>query len=170
MYVDATGQPNGETAPKLKAHHANTRFHLAFSCYIFNKKGELLVTQRAKSKKVWPGVWTNSLCGHPGPDEALEDAINRRATYELGLSRVIELKVMLPTYRYKTPPFNGIIENEFCPVYFARTSQDPKPNKEEVEGWKWMSWSDFVSKAQSDNNNVWSYWCKDQIKQLIKLR
>jgi isopentenyl-diphosphate delta-isomerase len=55
-YVDENDIPTGETAPKLEAHTANTRLHAAFSCYIFNDKGEFLVTQRAKSKKVWPGV------------------------------------------------------------------------------------------------------------------
>jgi len=82
VFVDENGQPNGEVGPKLESHTANTRLHLAFSCYIFRKSdNKFLVTQRALSKKVWPGVWTNSVCGHPAPGEAIEDAIRRRASY-----------------------------------------------------------------------------------------
>ena len=85
VYVDENGIPTGETAPKLDAHTLNTRLHAAFSCYIFNDQGEFLVTRRALTKKVWPGVWTNSVCGHPGPGESNESAIIRRAKYELCL-------------------------------------------------------------------------------------
>ena len=164
-YVDENDIPTGETAPKLEAHTANTRLHAAFSCYIFNDKGEFLVTQRAKSKKVWPGVWTNSVCGHPLPDESREDAITRRTQYELGMS-IKDLQVVLPNYIYKTPPFNGIIEHEYCPVFFAHAASLPDSNPEEVEEYKWMPWTEFVSEAQNDSTDVWSWWCKDQLKQL----
>ena len=86
VYVDDQGVPTGETAPKLDAHTNHTRLHAAFSCYIFNDNGQILVTRRALTKKVWPGVWTNSVCGHPGPGEMDDDAIVRRAEYELGMT------------------------------------------------------------------------------------
>src|SRR5258708_22523889 len=101
--------------PKLKAHNANTPLHRAFSVYIFNKRGKFLLTQRALKKKVFPGLWTNSCCGHPGPDETTEDAIKRRLQYELGL-KPEKLTVVLPNYRYRAE-MNGIVENEICPVY-----------------------------------------------------
>ena len=85
VYVQPDGTPTGETAPKLEAHTANTRLHSAFSCYIFNDQGQLLLTQRAHHKKVWPDVWTNSVCGHPVPEEAREVAVIRRSAYELGM-------------------------------------------------------------------------------------
>ncbi len=69
-YVTQDDHPTGETEEKYAAHHANTRLHAAFSVYVFNDKGQLLVTQRAFSKKVWPGVWTNTCCGHPGDIQA----------------------------------------------------------------------------------------------------
>lgn len=163
VYVDDQGVPTGETAPKLDAHNSHTKLHAAFSCYIFNDKGETLVTRRASSKKVWPGVWTNSVCGHPGPDESDEDAIIRRADYELGLS-VSDIEVILPEYRYMTPPFNGVVENEFCPVYLAMIDGDIKLNADEVDDYKWMKWSDFVFALKNDKDNQWSFWCKDQVK------
>lgn len=169
VYVDETGKPTGETAEKLSAHHENTKLHLAFSCYVFDEQNQLLVTQRALRKKVWPGVWTNSVCGHPAPGEAMEDAIARRLQYELGM-KVADLTLVLPNYRYTTPPFNGIIENEFCPVFVARKATDPKPNPEEVEDHKWMKWDDFTAAAQADTDDVWSWWCKDQLALLNQSR
>jgi isopentenyl-diphosphate delta-isomerase len=167
VYVDDQGVPTGETALKLDAHTNNTRLHAAFSCYIFNDDGQILVTRRALSKKVWPGVWTNSVCGHPGPGEADEAAIVRRSDYELGM-QVTDIEVILPNYKYRTPPFNGIVENEFCPVYLARLLSDPSPNPAEVEDYKWMDWTDFIIELKTDNGNNWSFWCKDQIKQFNK--
>jgi isopentenyl-diphosphate delta-isomerase len=165
VYVDEYDNPTGETAPKLDAHNAHTKLHAAFSCYIFNDKGQLLVTQRALSKKVWPGVWTNSVCGHPAPHESRQAAIIRRTEYELGMV-VKDIQVVLPQYRYKTPPFNGIIEHEYCPVYFAHAGSLPKPNPEEVEAYKWVTWNDFIVVAESDKDDTWSWWCKDQLKHL----
>jgi len=153
------------TAPKLASHNAHTPLHLAFSCYVFNDKGELLVTQRAHSKKVWPDVWTNSVCGHPAPGEDMIDAIRRRLNYELGMTAT-NFELVIAKYIYKTPPYKGIIEHEFCPVYFARAASDVKPNPEEVEAFKWVSWQEFVNQANADKSDVWSWWCKDQIKLL----
>lgn len=164
VLVDGKGKPIG-TAPKLASHHANTPLHLAFSCYIFNSAGQFLLTKRAHTKKVWPGVWTNSVCGHPAPDEPLEAAIKRRSEYELGLTHLTDLVVILPDYRYRTPLFNGIIENEICPVYFAKTAQEPRPNPDEVGAWRWVDWADLSSLIQNDPA-AYSYWTKDQLKLL----
>lgn len=165
VFVTEDGRPTGRTAPKLEAHTATTRLHLAFSCYVFNSEGELLVTQRAHGKKVWPGVWTNSVCGHPGPGESMEDAMARRLDYELGM-QATDFQVVLPSYRYKTPPFKGIVENEFCPVFVALSASAPLPNPQEVAGVQWLRWEDFKKRALADEEDVWSWWCKDQIKQL----
>lgn len=168
VFVDDNGQPTGEIGEKFSSHTHSTRLHLAFSCYIFDDKGQVLLTQRAESKKVWPTVWTNSVCGHPAPSESLEDAIRRRAMYELGLD-IFDIKIKLPTYRYRTPLYNGIIENEFCPVFFARTNEQPVLNPNEVSEYKWLGWDEFILRAESDTENIWSWWCKDQLKQLKKL-
>lgn len=165
VYVDEDGVPTGETAPKLDAHHGDTKLHLAFSCYIFNDKGEFLATQRALSKKVWPGVWTNSACGHPGPGEDIREAIKRHLHDELGME-VTDVKVVLPNYRYTTPPFKGIVENEFCPVFVARATSQPRPNSKEVEAFAWLPWQQFVAEAEDDKADVYSWWCKDQLKRI----
>ncbi len=164
VLVNTAGQPIG-TAEKLPAHHAETPLHLAFSCYVFNDRGQLLVTQRAKSKKVWPGIWSNSLCGHPAPGEAMVAAIHRRLDEELGMSAK-DFKILLPNYIYTTPPFNGVIEHEFCPVYIARAIHQPLANPAEVEAWRWQNWEDYVKELKADSADKYSYWAKDQLKQL----
>lgn len=169
VFVDENGQPTGQTGPKLESHTANTKLHLAFSCYIFRKSdNKFLVTQRALSKKVWPGVWTNSVCGHPLPGEAMEAAIRRRAAFEVGIADLQDISCVLPKYRYTTPPYNGIIENEFCPVFVAYTNQEPKPNPDEVEAYQWMAWPEYVATLAAKADTM-SYWAKDQYKQLKAL-
>jgi len=184
-YVNSDDTPTGETSEKYAAHTENTKLHAAFSVYVFNEKGQFLVTQRAFGKKVWPGVWTNSCCGHPFPDESREEAIKRRLHYELGMEAT-NVQVVLPHYTYKTPPYNGIIEHEYCPVYFAIAASDPAPNPDEVAQFHWVDWEDFVNAAETDGTSdsakrswmkslpigesrtlgIWSWWCKDQLKQL----
>jgi isopentenyl-diphosphate delta-isomerase len=167
VLVDDSGKKIG-VAPKLESHHAKTPLHLAFSCYVFNKAGDFLVTQRAHVKKVWPGVWTNSVCGHLMPGESTEQAIRRRLAFELGIKKTDSLKVVLQDYRYTTPPFNGIIENEICPVYIATVSEEPNPNPDEVENYKWVKWPDMLADIKAVPKK-YSYWFKDQLKQLPDL-
>ena len=70
VLVDEHGQPRG-SAEKWSSHHADTPLHLAFSCYVFDDTGAFLATRRALTKDVWPGVWSNTVCGHPAPGESL---------------------------------------------------------------------------------------------------
>lgn len=165
VLLDNGGRPIG-TADKASVHSAETPLHLAFSCYVFNELGEFLLTRRAYSKRVFPGVWTNSGCGHPAPGESFEDAIHRRMEYELGL-QVTDIRVVLPDYRYETPLFNGIKEHEVCPVFVAKAAHDPRPNPEEVAEWAWVNWTEFVQNAQADDQDNYSWWTKDQLVQLI---
>lgn len=169
VFVTEDGVPTGETGHKLASHHDRTALHLAFSCYVFRRSDNaLLITQRALDKKVWPGVWTNSVCGHPLPGEALEDAVRRRAEYELGMSGLDGLECVVPRYIYRTPAFNGIIEHEFCPVFIAWADDDPKPNPIEVEAFEWRSWPDYTRLLHDERQNM-SYWAKDQYKLLESL-
>lgn len=165
VLVDPDGTVLG-TAPKLASHHAKTPLHLAFSCYIFNEHGQFLVTQRAHHKKVWPGVWTNSCCGHLALNESSEQAMSRRAQYELGM-RVKDLQVLLPDYQYITPPFNGIVDHEICPVYVARANSLVHANPEEVADYAWVSWDEYIDALNSDKGDTWSWWAKDQLKHIV---
>ncbi len=164
VLLDEQHRPIG-SAPKLASHTLHTPLHLAFSCYIFNRDGKLLITRRAASKKVWPDVWTNTVCGHPAPGESLQHAIVRRAAFELGIDDLTEITTILPEYRYRTPPCNGIIENEFCPVFFAKSERDPACNPDEVSDYRWISPSDLRAEI-SQHPDMFSYWLMDQLKQL----
>ncbi|HSX16075.1 MAG TPA: isopentenyl-diphosphate Delta-isomerase [Candidatus Saccharimonadales bacterium] len=164
VLLDADGTEIG-TAEKYSAHHADTPLHKAFSCYVFNDRNRLLVTKRADGKKVWPGVWTNSVCGHPAPGEPTEAAITRRLMYELGMA-ADNVRVVAPHYRYKTPPYNGIIENEICPVYIAHALGEPQPNPEEVADYKWVGWAEYTQALAADTDNTFSWWSKDQLQHI----
>ena len=97
VLLDAEGARIG-IAPKSSVHGADTRLHLAFSCHVFDPRGRLLVTRRALTKTAWPGVWTNSFCGHPAPGEELIAAVRRRAGHELGIA-LDGIDPVLPFFR-----------------------------------------------------------------------
>ncbi|MEO6532971.1 MAG: isopentenyl-diphosphate Delta-isomerase [Pseudolysinimonas sp.] len=136
VLVDESGVAIG-TADKATVHTRNTALHRAFSCHVFSLDGRVLVTRRALGKLTWPGVWTNSFCGHPGPDEQLEPAIRRRAARELGLA-LGGLEVVLPDFRYRAVDASGIVENELCPVFRTTVDVDPDPASDEVAEWAWI--------------------------------
>ena len=94
VLMNAEGQAIG-TAPKEALHGEDTPLHLAFSCHLVGEDGRLLLTRRALGKRSWPGVWTNSFCGHPQPGEEMHDAIRRHARSELGID-IDDLRVVLP--------------------------------------------------------------------------
>jgi isopentenyl-diphosphate delta-isomerase len=130
------GTPIG-TADKATVHTADTPLHLAFSCHLFDGEGRILVTRRALSKATWPGVWTNSFCGHPAPGESMEDAIARRAADELGTA-VENLVPVLPDFTYRATDAAGIVEYEVCPVFTATVVGDLNPSADEVAEWQWV--------------------------------
>ena len=135
------GRPVG-TAPKSTVHTTQTPLHLAFSCFLLNERGELLMTRRALSKKTWPGVWTNSFCGHPAPGESAIAAVSRRSPEELGCApgAVVDITPVLPDFRYRATDSSGIVENEICPVFIARLAPGAtlEPLPEEVDSFEWV--------------------------------
>ena len=145
VLVDAAGQPIGQRL-KADVHGNQTPMHLAFSVHVFDDAGRVLLTRRALSKRTWPGVWTNTCCGHPAPDEVMTDAVRRRLRFELGLE-VGDLRCVLPDFTYTATDASGIVENEICPVFEARLPH-PEPrlsvNPDEVMDWKWVPWDDLA--------------------------
>ena len=136
VLLDDEGRPVG-TAPKSSVHGTDTALHLAFSCHVMNADGKVLVTRRALGKSTWPGVWSNSFCGHPRPAEPVLTAVHRRAEYELGIT-LTDIELALPLFRYRAVDTSGIVEHEVCPVYTARTADEPVLNPLEVLEAKWV--------------------------------
>jgi isopentenyl-diphosphate delta-isomerase len=153
------------TAPKVSVHHASTPLHLAFSCYLFDDQDRLLITQRALDKATFPGVWTNSVCGHPAPGERLADAVRRRAADELGL-QVRDLRLVLPRFAYRAE-MNGIVEHELCPVLVGRTDGQPQPQRSEVAAFEWVDWATFSADVRAGRDV--SVWCRLQVGELGSL-
>jgi isopentenyl-diphosphate delta-isomerase len=164
VFVDEDNTPIG-TASKLESHNDDTRLHRAFSVFIFNRRGELLLQQRALSKKTWPGVWSNSCCGHVMLHESVVRAAARRLKYELGLGG-IELGIALPNFRYRAEK-DGIVENEICPVLIGVTDTEPVPNPTEVANVKWIGWSEFLTSLDDPGTDI-SPWAKQEVHLLTE--
>jgi isopentenyl-diphosphate delta-isomerase len=165
VLLDDAGRAIGSAA-KSTVHHTSTPLHLAFSCYVFDDSDRLLITQRALTKKTFPGVWTNTVCGHPAPGEDLSDAVRRRARQELGIE-LSDVELVLPAFRYTATMASGLLENEMCPVYTARTTDSPRPDAAEVEAADWVHWPTFSQEVLSGRREV-SIWCRLQVAALVE--
>ena len=163
VLLDEEGRAIG-TADKRTVHHADTPLHLAFSCYLFDADGSILITRRALHKATWPGVWTNSCCGHPAPGEPLEDAVRRRVEQELGV-RVEGVRLLLPRFRYRAVMDDGVVEHEMCPVFVATTDDEVRPDPAEVEQVRWEPWDAFRAGVLDGSREV-SPWCREQVAEL----
>ena len=162
VLVDENDIPIG-TAPKLPAHNSDTRRHRAFSVFLFNGQGELLLQQRALTKKTWPGVWSNSCCGHLMLHESVERAARRRVKYELGITG-LSLASVPPDFRYRAEK-DGVVENELCPVLVGFTDKTAKPNPDEVASTRWVDWETFAIEA-ADPANGYSPWAIEEAELL----
>lgn len=163
VLLDEAGRAVGVT-DKRTVHHRDTPLHLAFSCYVFDADGAFLLTRRATHKVTWPGAWTNSVCGHPAPGEDIRDAVRRRARDELGLE-LVDLRLVLPAFRYRAEMPDGVVENEMCPVFTARTEQPVAPDPDEVDSVEWVAWPELRA-AVRDGRRTVSPWCVSQLEAL----
>jgi isopentenyl-diphosphate delta-isomerase len=155
---------------KSSVHRYHTPLHRAFSVFIFNDKHQLLLQQRALSKLTWPGIWSNSCCGHPAPGEETADAASRRLVEELGLAGG-QLFEALPDFRYRSR-YLGIEENEICPVFIGRAESIGIADTSEVHSFEWMNWNAFLSLTNSPPTaewgtlSPWSRWEAHLLEQL----
>ena len=139
---------------KLQAHQEGL-LHRAFSVFIFNDKSELLLQQRALTKYHSAGLWANTCCSHPRPNETIKDSANRRLFEEMGMSCDLTIKT---NFIYKTEFENGLIEHEFDYVLVGFTNQNPILNIEEVESFKWQTITDIKMDISSNPQNYASWF------------
>jgi len=157
VLLNDEGRPIG-SAPKASVHTAHTPLHSALSIFLFDGQGGVLSQRRALTKATWPGVWSNACCGHPAPGESLRAAAQRRLQQELGLEGV-PLQVALPDFRYQAK-WNGILENEVCPVLIGILSRDTAIhfNTDEVQEIKWIPWRTFVAASATDGTSEYHHF------------
>ena len=138
---------------KMEAHHQGV-LHRAFSIFIFNEKGEMLLQQRADHKYHSGGLWTNACCSHPAPGEETHLAAQRRLQEEMGFSTSL-IKVFDFTYRAEFD--NGLIEHEFDHVYLGMYNGDIHPNPDEVQGYCHKSLDDINSEI-TEQPDLFTAW------------
>jgi len=157
ILVDEHDKVIGEME-KIRAHQLGV-LHRAFSVFVLNSKGEMLMQQRALSKYHSGGLWTNTCCSHPRPGEDTLAAAKRRLKEEMGME--LELKE-LGSFIYKTSKKtvgfeDGLTEHEYDHVFTAISDQDPVINKEEVEDFKWMSIPDIKESLKTEKEKF-TFW------------
>lgn len=171
VLVDDAGHALG-THPKATVHHRDTPLHLAFSCYVLDDAGRVLVTRRAAVKKTWPGVRTNTCCGHPAPGEPPPEAVRRRLRDELGLATG-PIELVLPKFRYRAVMADGTVENELCPVYRTVLADDGavSPNPAEVDDAWWVPWEELADPGTwgPAGGDPLSPWAAQQVEALGSL-
>jgi isopentenyl-diphosphate Delta-isomerase len=141
------------TMEKMEAHRKGL-LHRAFSVFIFNTKGEMLLQQRAEEKYHSPGLWTNACCSHPLPGEPTLAAAERRLYEELGFRTVLN---KLFSFTYKSVFDNGLIEHEFDHVYAGTYDGDIYPDANEVMNYEYreLSWIDTELEKYPEKFTTW---------------
>ena len=134
ILVDETDKPIG-LMPKMEAHEKGV-LHRAFSIFLLNSEGKLLLQQRAHHKYHSPGLWTNTCCSHPREGESVLDAAHRRLMEEMGMKCAMQ-----PVFHfiYEASFANGLTEHELDHVVVGFSNEHPKINKAEVADYKWLS-------------------------------
>lgn len=123
------------TLDKAACHDGDGVLHRAFSIFVFNRSGELLLQQRSADKRLWPLHWSNTCCSHPRLGETLDDAIHRRLLEELRIRSELRF---LYKFRYHARFGDLGAEHELCSVYIGTSDDAPRPNRREIAAWRWI--------------------------------
>ena len=135
IIVDAQDQILGH-GTKAELHQGSGTLHRAFSIFLFNDAGEVLLQQRSADKPLWPGYWSNTCCSHPRRGESYGIATRRRLMEELGVEAPLWFT---HRFRYQAQFDDDGAEHELCSVYVGRIDCDPAPNPKEISDWQWIS-------------------------------
>lgn len=125
---------------KAACHDGKGVLHRAFSVFLFNDRGEVLIQKRAAGKRLWPSYWSNSCCSHPRRGEALEQAVQRRLGEELGLAAQ-QVRGLTFLYKFEYHAAFGAAgsEHELCSVFQAQLQGAPVVNTTEIDDWAWIA-------------------------------
>jgi len=148
---------------KMEAH-TKALLHRAFSVFVFNSIGEMLLQQRAITKYHSGGLWTNTCCSHPRPGETVLQAANRRLKEEMGFETNL-IKVL--DFVYKAPFSNGLTEHEFDHVLVGYYDGIINPNQEEVEKYSFNSFSD-IEISINESPEIYTEWFKIAFPKVVE--
>lgn len=148
--------------------HVQGLLHRAFSIFVFNSKGELLLQQRAEDKYHSGGLWTNTCCSHPNFGETTEGAAVRRLEEEMGLQCAVDFKFK---FKYRAAFENGLIEHELDYVFFGFSDKPPVPNVEEVKTWKYVSLEELHIEMEREPEQFteWLKICYPEVRKFVKI-
>jgi len=132
-------------ASKAEAHDGGGILHRAFSLFLFNGDGELLLQQRAQEKRLWGGFWSNSCCSHPRRGEALAVATARRLLDELNIEAELEFVYQ---FCYEASFGEAGSENELCHVFLGKASDEIRPNDSEISSVRYVSPTDLADEFE----------------------
>jgi isopentenyl-diphosphate Delta-isomerase len=121
---------------KAACHRGEGVLHRAFSLFIFNRSGKLLLQRRSDEKMLWPGFWSNSCCSHPRRGESIEEAVDRRLLQELGMRSDLHF---LYKFSYHAGFADVGSECELCSVFVGSSDDEVRPNRHEIADWRWVS-------------------------------
>jgi len=162
ILVDETDREVGHMS-KTQCHQGRGTLHRAFSLLIFNASGELLIQQRAASKRLWPLYWSNSCCSHPRRAEALESAIHRRLREELGLHCPLHF---LYKFQYHAQFDAGAAEHELCSVFIGRCTEPVLADRNEVLDWRWAAPAVLQAEMAGSAADTFTPWFKMEWKRV----
>lgn len=163
VLVDENDRSTG-SMEKMLAHRIG-ELHRAFSVFLFDRRGRVLLQKRAQGKYHSPGLWTNACCSHPRPGEGLVEAAQRRVREELGVLVVPEPQFH---FRYRAAFDNGLIENELDHVLFAQLSIPCVPDPVEVADLRWVDPAELSRELDTapERFTVWLRECWPLVAQL----
>ena len=154
VLVDQDDQKLG-LMEKQQAHVAGL-LHRAFSVFVFNSNGELMIQQRAASKYHSPTLWTNTCCSHPRDNETYEQAAHRRLQEEMGFDCDLEFKF---SFIYKAHLDNNLTEHELDHVFIGTFDEEPQLNPDEVMAYRWVDLMDLKKDIEKNPQN-YTAWFK----------
>ena len=162
ILVDKDDKPLG-LMEKMEAHEKAV-MHRAFSVFIFNEEGKLMLQQRALHKYHSPGLWTNTVCSHPRDGEATEEAAHRRIVEEMGFDCSFEEAF---SFVYKAEVGQGLIEHEFDHVFIGVSNLKPNINPDEVATWKYVDLQ-WLEDDVTSNSKDYTEWFKIALERVLK--
>ena len=162
ILVDAEDQETGYLS-KAECHDAGGILHRAFSVFLFNADGELLLQQRSASKRLWPGYWSNTCCSHPRRGESMPVATARRLQDELNIEASLEF---VYKFTYQAPYADKGAEHELCHVYVGQVGDDVRPNDHEIAALRYVAADKLLAELAADDG-TFTPWFKMEWSTLV---